>query len=77
MVLREGMVLIVIGISLGLAGAFGLGRLMHGLLFGIEPADPLTFVAGVFVLMGVAAGACFVPAHRASAIDPMIALRSD
>jgi putative ABC transport system permease protein len=77
MVLREGMFIIVIGIVLGVTGAFGLGRLMSGLLFGIRPTDPATFVSVVAVLIGVAASACFVPAHRAASIDPSLALRND
>jgi len=77
MVLREGMILIIVGLSLGIAGALGLGHLMSGLLFGIQPTDPATFVLVAIVLIGIAAGACFVPAHRAATIDPTIALRSD
>src|SRR5262249_9728323 len=77
MVLREGMLIIVIGIVLGFGGALGLGRLMTGLLFGIRPTDPATFVSVIIVLMGVAAAACFVPAHRAASINPTLALRND
>jgi putative ABC transport system permease protein len=77
MVLREGMLIIAVGIVLGLAGAFGLGRLMKGLLFGIRPTDPTTFISVVAVLTAVAASACFVPAHRAASIDPSLALRND
>ena len=77
MVLREGMILIIVGLSLGVAGALGLGHLMGGLLFGIQPTDPATFVLVALVLVGIAAGECFVPAHRAASIDPTVALRSD
>jgi putative ABC transport system permease protein len=77
MVLREGMTRIALGILLGMSGAFALGRLMSGLLFGIRPTDPITFIAVTFVLVGVASSACFVPAYRAATIDPTIALRND
>jgi putative ABC transport system permease protein len=68
---------IALGILLGMSGAFALGRLMSGLLFRIRPTDPITFIAVTFVLIGVAASACFVPAYRAATIDPTIALRND
>jgi putative ABC transport system permease protein len=77
MVLRQGMRLIVIGLSLGIAGALAATRLMSSLLFGIEPTDPLTFVAVSMVLITVAAISCLLPARRVTAIDPMIALRTD
>src|SRR5438132_130772 len=77
MILREGMTLVVIGVSLGSAGAFALAHLMNRLLFGIRPTDPATFISVALVLMGVAAAACFIPARRASAIDPLIALRNN
>ncbi len=77
MVLREGLIIIVIGLLLGMAGAFGLGRLMGGLLFEVRSTDPLTFISVAFVLIGVAVSACFVPAYRAASIDPTIALRND
>jgi len=77
MILREGMTLVVIGVSLGSGGAFALAHLMNRLLFGIRPTDPATFISVALVLMGVAAAACFIPARRASAIDPLIALRNN
>jgi putative ABC transport system permease protein len=77
MVLREGIILMGLGIILGSFGAFGLGRLMSGLLFRTSATDPATFIVVGFVLMAVAVGACYVPAHRAASIDPTIALRSE
>jgi putative ABC transport system permease protein len=74
-VLREGMTLAVIGVAIGLALAYGLTRLLASLLFGVETRDPLTFVAVAGVLTIVAAAAAFIPARRATTIDPAIALR--
>jgi putative ABC transport system permease protein len=76
MVLRQGMTLVLVGLSIGVAGALLLARLISGLLFGVQASDPLTFVGVSFVLIGVAAAACFLPARRATTIDPMVALRS-
>jgi len=77
LVLREGMILISLGILTGLAGAFGLGHLMEGLLFRIRATDPATFIGVVLMVGVVAAGACVIPAYRATCIDPTTALRSD
>jgi putative ABC transport system permease protein len=77
MVMRQGMSFVLIGLSVGLAGALLLGRLMSSLLFAVEPTDPITFLAVAFVLIAVAAAACFVPARRVTSIDPMLALRSE
>jgi len=75
LVLGEGSRLTAIGVGLGLAAAFGLTRLLHSLLFGISASDPYTF-AGVSILLAlVAMAACYIPARRASRVDPMVALR--
>ena len=76
MVLRQGMTLVAIGLGIGLAGALLLSRLLNGLLYGVRPTDPLTFVAVAAVLLAVAAAACFFPARRATSADPMQTLRT-
>lgn len=75
LVIGHGLVLTLIGIGLGLAGAVGVTRLLQTLLFGVSPADLLTFGVVAVVLTVVAQLACFVPARRATKVDPMIALR--
>ena len=75
LVLRNGMTLVIIGVAVGLAGAFALTRLMVTLLFGVTPTDALTIIAVSAVLIGVALLACFIPARRATKVDPLVALR--
>jgi predicted permease len=75
LIVGQGMLLTGIGVASGLAGAFAATRLMSSLLFGVTSSDPLTYLLISLVLTGVALGACFVPARRATRVDPMVALR--
>jgi ABC-type antimicrobial peptide transport system permease subunit len=75
LVLKQGMVLAVIGLVLGSAGALAAGRLMRSLLFDVSPTDPLTIVGVVAAMAIVATLACLVPALRATRVDPLTTLR--
>jgi ABC-type antimicrobial peptide transport system permease subunit len=75
MVVRQGMVLAAIGVVLGVAGGLGVTRVMRSLLFGVKPWDPLMFAVTAILLALVALLACYVPARRASRVDPLVALR--
>jgi predicted permease len=77
MVLGQGLRAVSFGLGLGLVGALALARLVSGLLFGVEPTDPLCFAGSAAVLVLVAVAACLAPARRAVAIDPMVALRAE
>ncbi|MEO5798728.1 MAG: ABC transporter permease [Gemmatimonadales bacterium] len=76
MVISEGGVLVAIGVALGLVGAVLLSRLMQGLLFGVAPYDPVTLLAVIALMSTVGIVACWIPALRASRIDPGVALRA-
>jgi predicted permease len=75
LVLKYGLLLAVSGLGLGLIASIGLTRLLSSLLFSVSATDPWTFAIVTLVLVGVALLACFIPAHRATRIDPLVALR--
>jgi putative ABC transport system permease protein len=75
LVLSGGMVLALIGVSVGAAGAFALTRLMTSLLFAVTPTDRVTFVMVSLSLLVTALIACYIPARRATKVDPLVALR--
>jgi predicted permease len=77
MILREIVVLVVIGSAVGSAGALGLGHFVESLMFGLAPRDPVTLIAAIAVLLLVALVAGYLPARRAARIDPVVALRSE
>ena len=77
LILRQAMTPVAIGVCGGLAVSLVVGRLLAGLLYGVAPVDALTIASVVLILAGVAALASFIPARRASCVDPMIALRCD
>jgi putative ABC transport system permease protein len=77
LIIRQGMTLAVIGIALGLIGSFAVQRLMKGLLFEVSATDPLTFVLISLMMMGAAFLACYIPARRATKVDPLVALRCE
>ena len=75
LVLRQGLRLILVGLVTGLAAALALTRVMTSLLYGVTPADTVTMVAAVVVLTTFGLLACLLPARRAAAVDPSVALR--
>jgi predicted permease len=75
MVMKDGARFALLGVSLGLASAFALTRLLAGQLYGVSPADPLTFVAAATIMTVVTLLACYVPTRRAAHVDPLVALR--
>jgi putative ABC transport system permease protein len=75
LILGEGLRLVLLGTAIGIAGALALYRLLTGMLFGVRPTDPLTIAATAFFLFAVTLLACYLPARRATRVDPLIALR--
>jgi putative ABC transport system permease protein len=75
MVVGQGLKLALVGVAIGIVGALALTQFLSSLLYGVKPTDPLTFIAVSLILIVVALLACYIPARRASKVDPMIALR--
>jgi predicted permease len=76
-VVRQGFVLAAIGLAIGAAGSLAVTRLLRGMLFEVKPGDPLTSIGVSLLLMLVALAACYIPARRASRVDPLVALRHE
>lgn len=76
-VMREGLILSLVGVGAGLAGSLGLSRVFESMVFGITPTDPITYGGVVIVLVAAAAGASLLPARRASRVSPVVALREE
>jgi putative ABC transport system permease protein len=74
-VIAQGLTPALVGLVIGIAGALSLTRLLSGVLYGVNPRDPLTFAAVSLILIGVALLACYIPARRAARVDPMLSLR--
>lgn len=77
LILGQGLTLAAAGALLGVAGGFAAARLLRNLLFSVTPGDPVTFIIVPVLLLTVAAVACFGPAHRATRVDPLSALRAE
>jgi ABC-type antimicrobial peptide transport system permease subunit len=77
LVVRRGLLLAIVGIVIGIGGAFALTRFMQSLLYGVTATDPLTYGAVIALLAGAALLASYLPARRATRVDPILALRAD
>jgi ABC-type antimicrobial peptide transport system permease subunit len=75
--MSEGLLIVAFGLGAGLLGSLLLTRFLQTMLFNVKPADPVTFVAVSALLTAVTLGACFVPARRATRVDPWVALRHE
>ena len=77
MVMRESMILVVLGVVIGTAAALGAGRFVASLLFNLAPTDPATMAASAVLMIAVSVLAGYLPARTASRVDPMVALRDE
>jgi ABC-type antimicrobial peptide transport system permease subunit len=77
MVLADGGTLLGLGVAFGLAGSMLVARLLEGLLFGVAPSDPVTFVAVALLVVSAGLAACAIPARRAAKVDPLVAMRAE
>ena len=77
LIIKNGLALVLVGLGAGLLGAFALTRLVRNLLYGVSPTDPATFLWVPVILAAVSLAACYVPARRAAAVNPLVALRGD
>jgi len=75
LILKQGLVITLVGIVIGLSAAFAVTRILAGMLFEISPTDPVTFFGSAALLFVVAVVACYLPARRATKVDPLVALR--
>ncbi len=77
LIVRQGLVLVLLGVAIGIPAAVGLTRVIASQLFGVTPTDPATFAAASVVFVGIALLACTIPARRATKVDPLVALRAE
>jgi putative ABC transport system permease protein len=77
LILTQGLKLVSLGVVIGLGAAFALARWMETMLFGVRPTDPMTFAGIALLLIFIALLACWIPARRATRVDPMTALRRE
>jgi putative ABC transport system permease protein len=77
LVVGQGLALVGAGVAIGLVGAGALTRVLASLLFGVSPTDPVVFIAAAALLIAIALLACYLPARRATPIDPVVVLRCE